>query len=171
MMKKEIATIFRRFDYEHYHQMIDYYTLKIELDKTNYFYWGARGAAHYELERFDEAISDLSQAIEINPNYVMGYYNRGRSYFGLEDFEQAIKDLEKSKSLDNSLVVYDYYLGLSYAHFDYYDEAIECYSSILKGNAKKEYFCSKTVMMIKGDLNRLTEENEKVNRSIAELLA
>lgn len=171
MMKKEIATIFRRFDYVHYHEMVDYYTLKIELDKTNYFYWGARGAAHYELENFDEAIFDLSQAIEINPNYVMGYYNRGRSYFGLEDFEQAIKDLEKSKSLDNSLVVYDFYLGLSYAHFDYYDEAIECYSSILKENTKKRYFCNKNVEIIKDELNILIEKNEKVNRDIAELLA
>lgn len=169
MIKKEPISLYPRFDIEHYDEIVDYYNQKIELDKTNYYYWGARGSAYYELGYIDEAISDFTQAIELEPDYAMGYYKRGRCYFDFEEFDKAIIEFEKSKSVDKTLLVNDFYLGLCYSDSKEYDKAIACYTSFeTLDDVGKHTFG--TVLDLRANMYYLTNQNEKASRDIAELL-
>jgi tetratricopeptide (TPR) repeat protein len=144
--------------------LIDYCNSLIELDNTNYIFFGARGKAYIELEEYDIAIIDLSIALELFPNYILGLYNRGICYYETDKYEMAIKDLEKAKSLNNELYRIDFYLGGSYSCLEKYQKAIELFSEHLL------IYEDEAALKWRADLYYLTDQFNNANIDFAELL-
>ncbi len=166
MTKEEHSTLLKHFENKNFEEAIVLCNTKIELDKTNHLYWGARGATHFQLEQDDEAIFDLTQAVGLNPDYAMGFYNRGRCYYVIGKFELAIDDFEKSISIDKALIDNYFYLGLCYSEIENYDKALECYSSNLLENSG-----DKSVLELRAELYYHANQNKKASRDIAVLLS
>ena len=144
--------------------MIDYCNSKIELDKSNYLLFGARGKASIEMEEFNNAIIDISRALELNPNYVLGLYNRGICYYSTDKYDLAIRDLESAKLLNNKLDSIDFYLGGCNYFIENYEKSIELFSNHLL-----EYG-DEVALKWRADIYNLTEQYEKANIDIAQLL-
>lgn len=144
--------------------MIDYCNSKIELDKSNYLLFGARGKAFIEMEEFNNAIIDISRALELNPNYVLGLYNRGICYYSTDKYDLAIRDLESAKLLNNKLDSIDFYLGGCNYFIENYEKSIELFSNHLL-----EYG-DEVALKWRADIYNLTEQYEKANIDIAQLL-
>ena len=144
--------------------MIDYCNSKIELDKSNYLLFGARGKAFIEMEEFNNAIIDISRALELNPNYVLGLYNRGICYYSTDKYDLAIRDLESAKLLNNKLDSIDFYLGGCNYFIENYEKSIELFSNHLL-----EYD-DEVALKWRADMYNLTEQYEKANIDIAQLL-
>lgn len=157
-------TLTNYFHQKDFDGMINYCNTKIELDKSNYLLFGARGRAFIELEEFDNAIIDLSQSLELNPNYSFGIYNRGICYYSKDKFDLAIIDFETAKSLDNKLDSIDFYLGGCNYFIENYEKSIELFSNHLL------VYNDEVALKWRADLYNLTEQYEKANIDIAQLL-
>jgi tetratricopeptide (TPR) repeat protein len=59
-----------------------------------------RGVAHFEADRFPEALAELNEAIRLRPDYANAYMNRGGVKGVLNDYQGAIADLDRSLELD-----------------------------------------------------------------------
>lgn len=144
--------------------MINYCNSKIELDKSNYLLFGARGRAFIEMEEFNNAIIDISRALELNPNYALGLYNRGICYYSTDKYDLAIRDLESAKLLNNELDSIDFYLGGCNYFIENYEKSIELFSNHLLD------YDDEVALKWRADIYNLTEQYEKSNIDIAQLL-
>ncbi len=157
-------TLINYFHKKDFVGMINYCNSKIELDKTNYLLFGARGKAFIEMEEFNNAIIDISRALELNPNYALGLYNRGICYYSTDKYDLAIRDLESAKLLNNELDSIDFYLGGCNYFIENYEKAIELFSNHLLN------YDDEVALKWRADIYNLTEQYEKANIDIAQLL-
>jgi tetratricopeptide (TPR) repeat protein len=58
-----------------------------------------RGAAHFELQRYGDAVEDLTRVLRQNPSDWTDHYRLGISYFKLNRTEEAVQTLEKALSM------------------------------------------------------------------------
>lgn len=144
--------------------MINYCNSKIELDELNYIFFGARGKAFFEMEKFDNAIIDISRALELNPNYALGLYNRGICYYSTDKYDLAIRDLESAKLLNNELDSIDFYLGGCNFFIENYEKSIELFSNHLLD------YDDEIALKWRADIYNLTEQYEKANIDLTKLL-
>ena len=49
-----------------------------------------RGAAQFELGRYQAAINDFAEAIRLRPDLVDAYYNQGTAWLALDEFDRAV---------------------------------------------------------------------------------
>jgi hypothetical protein len=77
------------------------------------------GFAHYEAERYAEAIADFTRALEVKKDDEASLRYRSYSYYGLEDYNRSITDTSRLIQMWPDNV--DYYLARSAA----YDEIKE----------------------------------------------
>ncbi len=79
-------------------------TRAIELNPSNFWAYGTRGAAKARKGLRKDALADFGQAIKINPEYAFGLGMRGYTLIGLGKRKQAVGDIAKAISLDPSLL-------------------------------------------------------------------
>lgn len=58
-----------------------------------------RGATHYKLKNYVDAVADFSKAIEYNPDNAEFYDIRGRAYVALGETDKASADFSKAENL------------------------------------------------------------------------
>lgn len=162
--KLNVSFLISYYENKDFAGLIDYCNSKIELDNSNYLFWGAKGKAFIELKEYDLAILDITKAIELYPSYSIGFYNRGICCYMTEKYELAINDLETAKKSNHQLDSIDFYLGGSYSCIENYEKGIELLSSHLL-----EYD-DENALKWRADLYISTNQFEKANRDFAELL-
>lgn len=145
--------------------LINYCNTQIKIDNSNFLLFGAKGRALIEMKQYNNAILFISQAIELNPHYGIGFYNRGVSYYFIDEFELAIKDLENAQLLNKELSYGNYFIAACYSHMENYEKAIEIFSDYLL-----EYNDDNEVLQWRAELYELTEQYEKANADVFNLL-
>lgn len=159
-----IETLTNYFHEKNFLGMINYCDLKIEIDRLNYIYFGARGKAFIELEEFDKAIIDISQALELNPNYALGFYNRGFCYYSKDNYDLAINDFETAKLLNSELNSIDFYLAGCNFFIENYEKSIELFTNHLL------VYEDEIALKWRAETYNLTQQYKKANIDIARLL-
>ncbi len=157
-------TLINYFHQKDFFGMINYCNSKIELDGSNYLLFGARGKAFIEMEEFDNAIIDISRSLELNPNYALGLYNRGICYYSTNKYDLAIRDFESAKLVNDQLEIVNFYLGGCHYFIKNYEKSIDFFSTHLKD------YEDEVALKWRADLYNLTEQYEKANIDIANLL-
>jgi tetratricopeptide (TPR) repeat protein len=71
------------------------YSILIQISKDNPSYYGGRGQALFELNRFEESLTDLNKAISLDSSNVIYYISRGMTNSALKDYHKAIYDLTR----------------------------------------------------------------------------
>ena len=144
--------------------LIEYCSSKIEFDNSNYLYFGARGKAYSNLEKYENAIIDLTRALELHANYAIGFYNRGVCYYKTGQYELAIKDLEHAKSLQDGFDIINFYLGASYSILEQNEKAIEFLSTHLADYDDEE------ALRFRAESYKSNGQDKEANQDFAQLL-
>ncbi len=161
---QEYEILLEYFKSENFVGLVEYCNSKIEFEKHNHLYFGARGKAYYELGEYGKAVEDLSRALELSPTYSIGLYNRGLCYYDTEEYELAIKDLENAKLLNSELESVDFYLGGSHGLLEDYDKAIAYFTLHLAD------YEDKVALLWRADIYYLIEQFENANNDYAAIL-
>ena len=94
--------------------------------------WLDEGGAHYDAERYQEAIATCDRAVELDPNYAVAYHNRGLAYSALQEYQHAIADYDRAIQLDSTDAKAYFYRGLAYAELKEYEQAISDYDRAIQ---------------------------------------
>ena len=109
-----------------YKKAIENYTMAIESNSSEAFFYNNRGLSYCEAKEYDKAISDYTKAIELKPDYTTAYYNRGLAYFkkgswgNTAPYEEAVTDFSKAIELNPGYADAYYNRGLAYNQFVHY---------------------------------------------------
>lgn len=75
---------------------IGYYRKLIEMDASNYQYYGEIGKCYLKNYRYSKAIDAFKEVLTLNPSFKLTHYNLGIAYLGNKDYEMAIIELKKA---------------------------------------------------------------------------
>jgi tetratricopeptide (TPR) repeat protein len=159
--KKILETYYQNEDFE---GLVEYATIHIDTDATNYLLFGARGKAYIELGDFRKAVFDISNALKLNPDYTLGYYNRGIAYSKSCEYELGLQDLEKAKTFAECPDDIDYVFGMTYYCLEKHETAIEYFSEYLENYEDIDALGSRA------DCYYETNQFEKAQQDITEIL-
>jgi tetratricopeptide (TPR) repeat protein len=109
-------------------ELTQYFTHLIndaDLDKSNLtIALEERGASHWWMRRYDDALADLNRAIELDPSKAYAFTVRGETYRKMERYDDALADLNCAIELDPGLAGAIGSRGETYQAMERYDEAL-----------------------------------------------
>lgn len=97
-----------------------------------------RGNAHYDAERYAEALREFSEAIRWNPNFASAYFNRSLCHWMQDDYDATIADCSKVLELNKVDGDAHEQRGDAYAQKGDHDKAISDFTSATVFADKKE---------------------------------
>jgi tetratricopeptide (TPR) repeat protein len=114
------------------------------------------GFAHYEAQRYAEAIADFTRALEAKKNDEASLRYRAHSYYELKDYNRAIADYNEALRLNPNDARAYYNRGIAYDNKGDYDRAIADYNEALRLNPNDAgaYYNRGNFYYDKGDYDR-----------------
>lgn len=137
-----------------YHKTIKLYKKAIQLDPTNYFYYGGLGRKYlWDLKMYDEAIQWFQKAIELNSNYG-DHKILGDTYFKINKYDDAIREFKIAIELLNRGGTYT--KGLS-------DNGIKAFKEKLYSAISEAYIKKGDLIKAKESLMKAKELKKEVD--------
>ncbi len=94
------------------------------MDPTNAKAYFNKGADHYRLEEYSEAIACSEKALKLDPNYADAYNLKGVSLSAEGELEEAIECYKNAIKYDAENAVAYYNCSIAYSVLGYEEEAI-----------------------------------------------
>jgi tetratricopeptide (TPR) repeat protein len=89
-----------QFNSARYEKAIEFYTLAIEADSTNYNAWIRRGFTRGMVKDFTGEMEDYSSVIQKDPDHIWAYISRGSAMNRKSMFNEAIVDFNRALEIN-----------------------------------------------------------------------
>lgn len=119
---------------ERLENVIYYYTMKIDSDKTNSDLYFKRGENFFLLQEYSKAIVDYTKAIKLDKKYASYYVSRGIAYMLLDQYNKSLEDFNKAIELDSQLKYVHNNRGLLFLEMKKYQEALKDFTFEIEVN-------------------------------------
>ena len=121
--------------------------------------YNARGVAHKQEGKLDQAIEDFTRAIELYPTWSEAYNNRGTTYGHAGKLDKAIEDLTKAIELGPNAIFYNN-RALTYGVKGDLDRALSDYTKAieLNPNYALAYFSRGNIYYLKQEYKKTKED-------------
>ncbi|XP_057306307.1 uncharacterized protein LOC130644641 isoform X2 [Hydractinia symbiolongicarpus] len=83
-----------------YHGAVDMFTKAINLDQTDFRFFGNRSYCYDRIEKYKNALEDADAAIVLAPEWPKGHFRKGRALTGLKRFQEAEQVFQQVLKLD-----------------------------------------------------------------------
>ena len=90
----------QKFNSARYMEAIEYYSLAIGADSTNFNAWIRRGFSKGLVKDFDGELSDYTSVIEKDPKHIWAYISRGSAKNRRGEYASAMDDFNKAIAIN-----------------------------------------------------------------------
>ena len=105
-----------------------------------------RGAAQFELGRYQAAINDFAEAIRLRPDLVDAYYNQGTAWLALDEFDRAVSCFDEVIRLKPDYMAHNQ-RGTAKSKLGQYKAALNDFDKAIKLNPDEAGLFSNRGMM------------------------
>ena len=150
---------------------IEYFTLAIQEDDKNPFFFNQRAVCYLNLNQFDLSLFDMNKSIELDENYAYFYSSRGFLKTKMKDMEGAVMDYERSLELDPENEITYNNMGLALESMGNMNKAKKYYkkgNSLLGYDPEKRKLSEDKKMMVDADEK---QEPSKLAEHVEEIKA
>lgn len=84
-----------------YVSAIECFTKAIQLDSSDYRFFGNRSYCYERLSQFDKALKDANKVISLAPDWPKGYFRKGKALAGLKNYQAAEEAFMQVLKLDS----------------------------------------------------------------------
>lgn len=83
-----------------YHGAVKMFSKAIQLDPSDFRFFGNRSYCYGRIEKYDSALKDADSAINLAPEWPKGYFRKGRALTGLKRSQEAEQVFQQVLKLD-----------------------------------------------------------------------
>jgi len=111
---------------------LEEYNLALYMEPDMYQARNNKGAALYDLERYEDAIVEFRRALQLEPEFAAAHYNLATTYFALSRFSDAAEEYKQVLTILPNFINAYYFLAQCYNQTGDFLGAVKALEEVVK---------------------------------------